>query len=366
MRPLPAAPALFAMTVLGMSVLTLSVPATAQDRAVDAVIEDVIVQAVRPGFAALKAEAETMADVATALCASPSDGALADAREQFGDLVDAWGRVEFVRPGPLSQDNRLERILFWPDRRGRGLGQIQGVIASGDETALSAATLAEKSVAVQGLAALEYALFGTGSEQLAAGEAGTRCTYVQAIAENVATVAGEVHAGWQADDGIASLWREPSADNPLFRDEAEQINGLIKLIGDALEIIKVQRLDPVLGEDPEAMRPRAALFWRSDYWVPSLEANIAGLAALMEAARLGDTVSGDDARVIATVDFELGNAARALVETDVATAAISEDEAAWSRMNYVRIVVDGLVTLTDTQLPAIYGLSSGFSSLDGD
>jgi predicted lipoprotein len=28
-----------------------------------------------------------------------------------------------------SQENRLERLLFWPDRRGIALRQVQGVIA---------------------------------------------------------------------------------------------------------------------------------------------------------------------------------------------------------------------------------------------
>jgi len=353
---------LFAAFVLVLAPL----PATGQDRTIDAAIEGAIEDAIRPGFATFEAEAQSMAQVVATLCASPSEEAMAASRDQFDKLVDAWGRVEFIRLGPLSQDNRLERILFWPDRRGRGLSQIQGVITTGDETALSADTLADKSVAVQGLAALEYALFGTDSDGIAVGETPARCAYGEAISQNVATIAGQLLAGWQAEDGIASLWRNPADDNPLFRDESEQINGLVKLIGDAFEIIKVQRIDAVLRDDRASMRPKSALFWRSDNWVPSLAANIAGLRALVDAADLEATVNQERGRFVGAMSFELANAARALGQTDLPVQAIAEDDEAYGRMTYLRLVVDGLTTVSATRLKEIYDLSSGFSSLDGD
>lgn len=353
---------LIAALVLVLAIL----PATAQDRTIDVAIEGVIEDAIRPGFATFEAEAQSMAQAVSMLCASPSDEAMAAARGRFDNLVGAWGRVEFIRLGPLSQDNRLERTLFWPDRRGRGLNQIQAVIATGDETALSADTLADKSVAVQGLAALEYALFGTNSDRIAVGEAAERCAYAEAISQNIATIAGELLAGWQAEDGIASLWLNPADDNPLFRDESEQINGLVKLIGDAFEIIKVQRIDAVLRDHRASMRPKSALFWRSDNWVPSLGANIAGLRALVDAADLEATVDQERARFVGAMNFELANAARALGQTDLPVQAIAEDDEAYGRMTYVRLVVDGLTTVSATRLKEIYDLSSGFSSLDGD
>ena len=343
-----------------------AVPAAAQDRTIDSVIDDVIEQAIRPGFAAFKREADAMADATTSLCSAPVEETMLVAQARFGDLVTAWGRVEYIRLGPLSQDNRLERILFWPDRRGRGLQQIQRVIVTGDETALNADTLSNKSVAVQGLAALEFALFGTGQEDIVSGADPDRCVYVAAVSENIARIAADVFAGWQGEDGIAALWRNPSADNPLFRNEAEQINGLIKLIGNAVEIMHVQRLDPILRDDRTSMRPKSALFWRSDNTVRSLSANVAGLQALLAVARLDETVTGDGARVLGTLNFELSNAVGALAATNLPMAEIAGNDEAYGRLNYVRIIMNGLVTLTDGQLPAVYGLSSGFSSLDGD
>ncbi len=68
--------------------------------------------------------------------------------------------------GPAREDNRFERLFFWPDRRGRGLRQVQGILAEEDETATDPATLYQKSVAVQGLLALDFVLSGEGNETL--------------------------------------------------------------------------------------------------------------------------------------------------------------------------------------------------------
>lgn len=355
------------VVVVGLAaMLSATSMMVAQDRMVGTVIDEVIEQAVVPGFVALQDETEAMAMATSALCADPSPETMRAARDRFNNLAEAWGRVEFIRLGPLSQDNRLERFLFWPDRRGRGLKQVQTVISTGDETALQADSLVEKSVAVQGLAALEFALFGSGNEEILSQSDPNRCVYAKAISANLNTLAAEVSKAWQAEDGISGLWRNPSQDNPLFRDEMEQINAFIKLIGNAVEIIQVQRLDPFVRQDRASMRPKSALFWRSGNTVRSLSANIAGLEALLAAARLNETVAGESVWVIDTLNFELKNAARALEATQLPVSDIADDDEAYGRLNYVRIVMDGLVTLTDGRLPAVYGLSSGFSSLDGD
>jgi predicted lipoprotein len=53
---------------------------------------------------------------------------------------------------------------------------VQELLAKQDPTATDAATLRGKSVAMQGLQALEFVLYGTGSETLATGD-DYRCRY---------------------------------------------------------------------------------------------------------------------------------------------------------------------------------------------
>src|SRR5690606_20934891 len=111
------------------------------------------------------------------LCDEPSELRLEAVRGQFSSAVVAWSRVELYRLGPLMSGNRNDKILFWPDRKGIALKQVQAVLAGPDLDAADPVKLAGKSVAVQGLGALEFLLFGTGAEQLATAEGAFRCHY---------------------------------------------------------------------------------------------------------------------------------------------------------------------------------------------
>ena len=170
---------------------------------------------VRPGYRTFHQATSTLLADGQALCATPSQAALDAARKSFGETVDAWSRIEIIRFGPVTEQNRLERVLFWPDRKGTGLKQVQAALASQDATAADAKKLADKSVAMQGLGALEFVLYGTGSEALATGDA-YRCSYGAAIAGNLEAIAAELDTAWADSDGFAKIWANPSADNPLY------------------------------------------------------------------------------------------------------------------------------------------------------
>ena len=155
------------------------------------------------------------------------------------ELVLAWSRVELIRFGPARDQNRYERLFFWPDPRGRGLQQIQEIIATEDPTATSVETLREKSVAVQGLFALEFVLYGTGSEALvdAANPARSfRCRFGAAIAGAIEKTAEEILADWTKPDGYAALMRDAGPDNPVYRSHGEVVQELIKSAREQLQL----------------------------------------------------------------------------------------------------------------------------------
>ncbi|MBB1249348.1 imelysin family protein [Rhizobium sp. G21] len=134
----------------------LASPALAVD---DAVARKIMVDAVdgyiRPSYHALEDAAHTLAEDTARFCAAPGDEGLNDLKARFGDLVEAWARIEIVREGPVLGNNRYERILFYPDRKSTGQKQVQKILADPDASDLDAAGLAGKSVAVQGLGAYE-------------------------------------------------------------------------------------------------------------------------------------------------------------------------------------------------------------------
>ncbi|TIL19520.1 MAG: peptidase M75, Imelysin, partial [Mesorhizobium sp.] len=79
---------------------------------------------VRPAYARLQDHADSLSKAMRTLCDAPSQDHLDTARVEFSGTVDAWSVVEIIRIGPITQNNRLERMLFWPDRKGIGLRQV--------------------------------------------------------------------------------------------------------------------------------------------------------------------------------------------------------------------------------------------------
>ncbi len=131
-----------------------------------------LTEVIRPGYAALAAATGSLDDKVAALCKQPSAAALQAAKDAFAGAVDAWSKVEIFRFGPIVQDHRYERLFFWPDPKSLGLRQVEDALAKKDEDVTDPAKLAAKSVALQGLPALEYLLYGDGADGLAtSGEA---------------------------------------------------------------------------------------------------------------------------------------------------------------------------------------------------
>lgn len=358
-----------AAAIAGLAMLVAS-PVAAQTLTIDeaqaaASVENLVDGFIRPGFANFAATAGETAGAVGALCETPGAGSLQAARDAFRDSALAFAGVEFLRIGPLIQDNRLERLLFWPDRRGIALRQVQGAIAQEDETVLDAANLPAKSVALQGFTALEYLLFGTGSDALAGTGAAHRCGFAAAVSENIHAIAQELDAAWADPQGFAAAWSHPGPDNAMFRNGEEVVSELLSIPSEAFEIIRDQRLKPVAPGDGDA-NPKRALFWRSDLSVQFVGAGLEALRAYFNAAGIADLLPEDARWQANSIAFEFNNAEATLSRLQMPVADILADEERAGDLNYVIILTQSLQSLFGQQLTATLGLSVGFSSLDGD
>ena len=93
--------------------------------------------------------------------------------------------------------NRLEQFFLLARARGVVQRQVRSLLGALDAAALDQSQLAQQSVAVQGVPALEYALYADDAVRvIAADEAPGRyqCAYARAVAGNLARVAGEIAA----------------------------------------------------------------------------------------------------------------------------------------------------------------------------
>ena len=334
------------------------------------IVARIVGQVIVPGYQALSTSAEQAATATAALCTAPDPPHLAAAREGFAGLVAAWSRVEMFRFGPARDANRYERLFFWPDRRGLGQRQVDDILASKDEGATEQATLRDKSVAVQGLLALEYVLYGDGSTELADGTpASFRCRYGGAVAGAIAQTAREIVDGWTADNGFAAIMRDAGPDNPVYRSHGEVIQDVIRSAREQLQVDADLKLSRAIGKAPPAANPRRSPFWRSDQTLPSIIANVDAVVALQDAGGLAGAFPKGSDWYPGSLAFELKRVATALAAVQasgVTWEAAVRDPASHQRLAYALIPLGSAIDMLGGGYPQALGLITGFNSRDGD
>lgn len=282
-------------------------PRVVDETAVSGVMAKAVDGFILPGYRNLAETTKSLSEATAALCKAPSAASLEAARSAFSGVVQSWSAIEIIRLGPTLEQNRFERFLFYPDRKSTGLKQVQAILAKGNESATQAETLKAKSVAVQGLGALEYVLYGTGAETLSGKQGDFRCRYGLAISENLDTIAGELLAEWEKPDGIQAAWKRPGPGNPLFRDNKEAATELLGVLVHGVEMVKDQRLRPFYAGAVDGRRdrgdPRLAIYWRSVNTMPSVSANFRALQKLFDTAGMESLLPADSRSIAGSINF---------------------------------------------------------------
>lgn len=345
--------------------------AIASDAALAAIAPRAVRAVYRPLHAAFAGAADRLDGAVDAFCGSPDAATLDAARAAWRDAVPAFAAIEPLRVGPVIEENRINRVFFWPDSRRAGERQLRALLA--EPGPLDAAGIAGKSVAVQGLPALERLLYAKGIDADPAAAAAATCRVAVAVAGNVSGIAAELHAAWDApekadgagtDGGIGARMISPAADDPLFRSESEVLRSLLTQLQAGLESVAGPKLAPVVDGDANGVR--ALPFTRSGLYPEYLDGNLDGLAALLLDGGIADAAGvADEAK------FELGNARRLLGklagELSVEGApgeAPSADAADTARA--LRAGVTGLERLALDRVAPALGTRTGFNSADGD
>ncbi|ACP27379.1 conserved hypothetical protein [Sinorhizobium fredii NGR234] len=366
---------------LGLLLLAAAAPAAAQEgtalspRVLDeAALPGVMAEAVDsfivPGYRDLSRATADLAEKSAALCATPSAAALEETRSAFSNVVRKWSTIEIVRLGPALEQNRFERFLFYPDRKSTGLKQVQAILAKHDESATRADSLKGKSVAVQGLGAFEYVLYGTGAETLAGKGGSFRCRYGVAISQNLTAIADELLAAWEKPDGVQSAWKSPGPGNPFFRDSKEAATELLGVLVHSVEMIKDQRLRPfydgALDGKPDKGRPKLAIYWRSGNTMASIAANLGGLQALFNSAGMEKLLPADSRSIAGSLNFLFKALISATDRVEGPIDAVLADEKQRARLDFIALNTADLLDRLNRDFGGAIGLGAGFSFADGD
>ncbi|MBL4890458.1 MAG: hypothetical protein JKX91_01255 [Rhizobiaceae bacterium] len=349
---------------LSLALGVLSAPAAGAE-IVSVVMGNTLENIILPAYANFQRATNELKGQVTTLCQTPDNSNLESARRAFSKTAIAWGGIEFLRSGPVMKNDRLERILFYPDRKSTGLKQVQRALVMQDQTVTKIETLKKKSVAVQGLGAMEFLLFGTGFEKLRSDKNTFRCQFAEAASGNLHVIASELIDAWNAKDGIKSQWLNPDSADSIFRNQREAVNQILGTAVHGLEAVRDIRLGAFL-RNGKSDRPKSALFWRSNNTIPVITANVEMVAKLFDEGGMGKLVANDENGVMDAMRFEFKQAFSTLAAIDKPIKFALRDKTQRKKLEYLKIVLGFLIERIDKEYSAVAGLSSGFSFSDGD
>jgi predicted lipoprotein len=325
-------------------------------------------QYIRPGYAHLAESTEVLRQSVAALCAKPSEAALKETQKAFIATVEAWSLVEPIRFGPVAEQHRYERIFYWPDPKGLGARQVREALDKEDRTVTDAASLSGKSVALQGLPALEYLLYGDDAGTLAKGgsEAEFRCRFAETIAGNVASMAKDIASGWQDGAPYTKAYLEPGPANSAYHNEKEVTLELFKTFTTGIEMVRDQKMAKALGAKPEQARPQLAPFWRSGLSFANMADNLESVRELFAKGGFAQVVHDDSAGVEDSIVFDLNHAVQVLRGLEKPIAEAVHDEDIRAKLEALRVSLKSAATTAGDAISRGAGLTFGFNAMDGD
>lgn len=324
---------------------------------------------IRPATRDLHAAVAGLQQGVAAYCSRPDPATRRAVEQRFAAAVAAWARVEPLRFGPLVEENRLEHFFFWPDPRGVTQRQVRTLIGAADRAVLEEAAFVQQSAAVQGLPALELALYAEDAPGLiAAGSAAGRyrCDFAMAIAANLLRLATGIEAGWRDGAPLAREFARPDADGAVYRSSGEVATETLKTLSTALHAMRDQKLVPALGKDIGEARGTLLPLHRSGLTTRYLAAGVAALEDFYAASRLGQSLPPDSAWVDASFRDELRRMREDLDELRLPAAAAVADAGQRDLLVHLSLLLTNARSIVDEYLVPALGVNLGFNSLDGD
>lgn len=354
--------------VLVLSLVASALPANAQDFDHIALATRALEGHIQPGYAALHDAAQKLEQAASTFCGetAPADVKLVD--DAFRDVVFAWSRVSHLRFGPITQEHRLTRMLYWPDRKNLGRKQIRKAIRSRNKSVLGVESLTEKSVAMQGLGAIEQLLYWKAGDAFAkGGENRTyRCAYLEAATRNVANITSELVTGWSSDGEFPKTLLSPGKDNPRYLKPSEVTLEITKAFLVGLERLRDIKVAGSLGMRPNNPARVHVPFATSELSTRAMQAELEGLIDMFENGGLMEIIEDQEPGMGKSIRFEFKQAMASFKRITLPIEKAVEDKASEDNLIDTGFPLKNARIQTGRILAEAAGLSLGFNALDGD
>lgn len=322
--------------------------------------QNIIEQVYRPLHGSFAELSKKAAGQAVGLCQNRLASSGYQLQSEFTRLLEAYSAIELFRTGPLLENNRKNRLFYWPDNRRVGKRQLTALLESEGATALTVEQLARKSVALQGFTALERLLFTQSLHPL---EEAPQCHLIPLIMQNIADMAGAMYRGWSVDSDYLRSLLQPYKGSEYFRTHNEVVRGVFTQAKVGLDNVIDAKLVLLLSNDQNKMAQSP--MWLSQRAVAMLTGNVQGLRGLLlDSGLLANTRFQEELRY----DFDYIDRVLAKLKPMV---YLQDESGKLKReprilLNQLAAVLTGIRYVVSSEVSKELGVSTGFNSDEGD
>ena len=238
------------------------------------------------GYQTLAAAVKSLDRQSLQFCSSPNQVGLEQTRAAWSAAMDAWMRIQPINFGPIRTLDLAYKIQFWPDPRDMvGLELKNQLEQTQSDTAAMKSQIAQASVAVHGLPAIEVLLYPDEGEALQLFLQPQRCQVLTAVVTNLDESTTELARAWAApDNGFARQFSEFGGDKAYYSDADAAVSALLGSMVQTLDAINGSKLGWPLGERADGVpQPFQVESRRSLRSLDNIQANLEGLQALYSA-----------------------------------------------------------------------------------
>ena len=334
-------------------------PADPQQRVSSALTDGVLL----PAYSAWSEADRQLAGSSQAFC--PGSQSLVEARQAFSGAQSAWAALQPALLGPMAEGNRAWQVQFWPDKKNLVARQVEALLKRKPD--LTPADLDKSSVVVQGLTAYEYLLFDPAIDLDNAEQKARYCPLLVAIGQHQQTLAADVLAHWQSQDGMAAQLKQ--FPNPRYAEAPEALADILRTQVNAIDGLKKKLGTPLGRQSKGQPQPYQAEAWRSQASLASLAASLASAELIWHGAEqdgLQALLGSEHVELKNRIDAAYGDTRQRLAAAQRPLGELLSDEAGRAELNALYDSLNSLHRLHTAELAKALGIQLGFNAHDGD
>ncbi len=300
-------------------------------------------------FGAFQAAAHQLSDASNAYCAQ--SGSMDTVKTAFRTTWLAWAPLDAYQFGPIETQGAALTVNFFPDKKGFVSRALRASSKLSEADQANPAVIAKRSAATQGLPAIERLIYDSDAP----------CPLLVGITGNLAGLSSALYDGWFADGGWADLVRTAGPDNPIYLTDAEFTKQIYTALGFSILRLKEHRLGRPLGTFERAF-PKRAEAWRSGLTNEIINAQLAGMIAILDRGFAGDLFPPTRTGIVQLIR----DAQTRVTKIGAPIKDAVEDPTMRVRIEGVQSKLVYLQQQLDQDVAPELGVQTGFSAGDGD